>query len=217
MRSSGHICQRNIVTITGVAGQLFSNTDLTHLSTLKHTFLAQYSWCQCSIVRVRSAIFCRGRAVSCLVERGWGHLGWRGWDMWVHSMMGCVGPHVAGPGWSLAGISQVSWSWKSGTFMIYIQRVIQIVQYYFMNKALNSFVPLQARLYCMILLSHERTQMYKRITHLAICQPTYFCTVSVRWLHVHQHSSYQMVCWIPLRNKYLQSLVMRREFKDCHF
>ena len=81
-------------------------------------------------------------------------------------MMGCVGPHVAGPGWSLAGISQVSWSWKSGTFMIYIQRVIQTVQYYFMNKALNSFVLLQARLYCMILLSHERTQMYRRITPL---------------------------------------------------
>ena len=165
----------------------------------------------------------RGSRVQSFVAGVQSHAWWReGGGIWAGgegrgSMMGCVGPHVAGPGWSLAGISQVSWSWKSGTFMIYIQRVIQTVQCYFMNKALNSFVPLQARLYCMILLSHEITQMYRRITHLAICLPTYFCTVSVRWLHVHQHSSYQIVCWIPLRNKYLQSLVMRHEFKDCHF
>ena len=164
----------------------------------------------------------RGSGVQSFVAGVQSHAWWReGGGIWrvcvgpLHD--GVCGSQVAGPGWSLAGISQVSWSWKSGTFMIYIQRVIQTVQYYFMNKALNSFVPLQARLYCMILLSHERVQMYRRITHLAICQPTYFCTVSVRWLHVHQHSSYQMVCWIPLRNKYVQSLVMCHEFKDCHF
>ena len=162
----------------------------------------------------------RGSGVQSFVAGVQSHAWWReGGGIWA----GGEGVHDGVCG------SPCRWSWMvTGwhftSLMVFkvrnscdLQRVIQTVQCYFMNKALNSFVPLQARLSCMILLSHERVQMYRRITHLAICQPTYCCTVSVRCLHVHQHSSYQMVCWIPLRNKYLQSLLMRHEFKDCHF